>query len=236
MRLQKFMAQCGVASRRKSEELILQGKVKVNGIVINELGFKIDPINDNVMVNNRKIEIEKNKVYIALNKPTGYVTTLSDELGRKKVIDLVKNINERIYPIGRLDYDTSGLLLLTNDGELAYKLTHPKHEITKRYVADIKGIPTREELRKFKSGLNIDGYITAEANIKILNSNKDSSTVEIEIHEGRNRQVRKMCDKIGHPVITLKRVSIGSIKLKDLRLGKWRFLTEQEIEYLKEIK
>ena len=235
MRLQKYMALCGVASRRKSEEIILEGRVKVNDKLIDELGYKIEPKKDMVKVDNKIIKMEKEKVYIILNKPIGYITTLDDEFGRKKVIDLVEGIDERIYPVGRLDWDTSGLLLLTNDGDLAYKLTHPRNEINKKYIAKINGVPTEQKLNKFRNGLKIDNYITSRAKIKILHSYKDYSIVEIVIHEGKNRQIRKMCDAINHPVIALKRVNIENISLGNLKSGKWRFLREDEIEYLKKI-
>jgi len=186
------MAQCGIASRRKSEEIILQGRVKVNGLKVIELGYKVNIDSDNVMIDNKLITLESRKICIALNKPVGYVTTSSDQFGRKTVLDLIKGINERIYPIGRLDYDTSGLLLLTNDGNLAFSLTHPKHEVSKKYLAKIKGLPTEDELNRFRQGLDIDGYITSNAKIKIIENNSNIDLVEIEIHEGRNRQIRKM--------------------------------------------
>ena len=235
MRLQKYMAQCGIASRRKSEEIIAQGRVKVNDIIVTELGMKIDPFKDIVKVDNKIIQMENKKIYIVLNKPAGYVTTVSDQFGRKNVLDLVKEVKERVYPIGRLDYDTSGLLLLTNDGDLAYKLTHPKHEVKKKYIAVIKGIPTEEELDRFRAGLEIDGYITAPALINVLKYWEKKTTVEIQIHEGKNRQIRKMCEKIGYPVIRLKRIAIGELELGSLRKGCWRYLNDVEIKYLKNL-
>ncbi|MTI67804.1 MAG: rRNA pseudouridine synthase [Firmicutes bacterium] len=235
MRLQKYMAKCGVASRRKSEKLISKGVVKVNGSTITELGFKINPDKDIVKVNNRIIKMEEKSVYILLNKPDGYITTVSDQFDRPTVLDIIKNVKQRVYPVGRLDYDTSGLLLITNDGNLTYKLTHPKHEINKTYIAKIKGIPKENELTKFRNGLKIENYITSKAKIKILNRYKDSSLVEIIIHEGKNRQVRKMCDKIGHPVIWLKRIALGKITIDNLEKGKWRYLNDKEINYLKNI-
>lgn len=235
MRLQKYMALCGVASRRKSEEIILEGRVKVNDKLVDELGYKIDPKKDMVKVDNKIIKMEKEKIYIILNKPIGYITTLDDEFGRKKVIDLIEGIDERIYPVGRLDCDTSGLLLLTNDGDLTYKLTHPRNEINKKYIAKINGTPTERELNKFRNGLKINNYITSRAKIKVLHSYKDYSIVEIVIHEGKNRQIRKMCDVINHPIISLKRVNIENISLGNLKSGKWRFLRGDEIEYLKKI-
>lgn len=233
MRLQKFMAKCGVASRRKSEEMILQGQVKVNGTTIKELGVKIDIDQDIVTIDGKTLKVEENKIYILLNKPVGYITTMSDEFNRKKVIDLLKNIEERVYPVGRLDYDTSGLLLLTNDGDLAYKLTHPKYEIKKKYIAKVSGVPTEQELKQFREGLRIENYITSKAKIRIVSKEKDNSILEIVIHEGKNRQVRKMCSKIGHAVIELKRIEMGEIKLGDVKEGKWRYLSPTEVEYLK---
>ncbi len=235
MRLQKFMAQCGIASRRKSEEIIANKRVKVNGTIVTELGYKIDPLHDVVIVDGKRIKHREKNIYIIMNKPKGYVTTVSDEYSRKTVLDLVKDVKERVYPIGRLDYDTSGLLLLTNDGELAYKLIHPKFEVVKTYIATVKGKPTEEELEKFRNGLEIDRYITSDAEIEILSNTNDKSVVKIQIHEGKNRQIRKMCDKIGHPVTSLKRIAIGELELGTLKKGCWRFLRENEIEYLKRI-
>ncbi|MEY8303093.1 pseudouridine synthase [Anaerosalibacter bizertensis] len=235
MRLQKYMALCGIASRRKSEEIILEGRVKVNGKVINELGVKIEPGRDIVIVDGKNIKMEEKKVYIMLNKPIGYVTTVKDEFNRNKVIDLIDGVEERIYPVGRLDYDTSGLLLLTNDGEMTYKLTHPSNEVKKTYIGKVRGVPTEAELEKFRNGLKIDNYITAKAEIKILKKSKDSSLLVMEIHEGRNRQIRKMCAAINHPIIKLKRVAVGKLKLGDLKLGDWRYLKNKEVEYLKKL-
>lgn len=235
MRLQKYMAKCGIASRRKSEEIILEGRVKVNDIVVKELGMTINPKKDIVKVDNKIIKLEENKIYIMLNKPKGYVTTVKDKHSEKIVLDLINGVKERIYPVGRLDVDTTGLLLLTNDGDLAYKLTHPSYEIPKKYIALVKGIPNNKKLYKFRKGLKIDGRMTAEAYIKILKRNRDTSLLEISIHEGRNRQVRKMCKYIGHPVIQLERVAIGKLELGNLGIGEWRYLTSKEIEYLKKL-
>lgn len=232
-RLQKFMARCGVASRRKCEEIITKGHVKVNGKLITELGYKVSN-NDKVEVNGSLIKPEERKVYIALNKPEGYVCTVKDEKGRKTVIDLI-NVEERIYPIGRLDYDTSGLLLLTNDGEIYNNIMHPRVAKKKNYIALIEGIPTEEELNIFRNGVDIGDYITAPGEIKITSKEKGNAVVSIFIHEGKNRQIRRMCEKINHPVIKLKRISVGEIKLSSLEKGKWRFLTEEEVNYLKNI-
>ena len=235
MRLQKHMAQCGVASRRKSEEIILEGRVMVNDVVVNELGTIIDPQKDIIKVDNKKIEIEKRKVYIMLNKPVGYVTTLKDRHSEKIILDLIDEIEERIFPVGRLDADTSGLLLMTNDGDLGYKLTHPSYEVPKKYIALVEGVPNNKKMDRFKKGLRINGKKTAEAYIRIIKKHRDSSVLEISIHEGRNRQVRKMCEYIRHPVVELKRVSIGQLDLGDLEVGKWRYLTNKEVKYLKDL-
>lgn len=237
-RLQKFLAEAGVASRRKAEELIAQGKVKVNGKVVTEMGMKIDPAKDEVTYLDKKVTTKDTKmVYIMLYKPEGYVTTAKEQFGRPAVMDLVKGVKERIFPVGRLDYDTSGLLLLTNDGDLTYKLTHPKHDVDKTYIAKLYGIPDEGALQKFRRGVVIDGKRTKPAKIQIIEKDKDGRfcTAEIIIHEGRNRQVRKMCEAIKHPVAQLKRVATGDLKLGDLQKGKYRHLTEKEIKYLKKL-
>lgn len=236
-RLQKYMARCGIASRRKCEQIILEGKVKVNDKIVNELGVKINPENDEVFYNGERILPEENKLYIMLNKPEGYITSVKDEKGRKTILDIIK-VNERIYPIGRLDYDSSGLLLLTNDGDIYNKIIHPRVEVDKKYIALCKGIFSSEEIRKFESGIDIGGYITSDAKIKVISKEKDiktnniNSLVEITIHEGKNRQIRRMCSALGHDVITLKRIAIGNIKLGYLKRGEWRNLTEEELKYI----
>lgn len=233
LRLQKYIAKAGITSRRKAEKLIEEGRVKVNGKIVKEMGIKIDPKQDEVLVDNKKAELEDKKVYILLNKPEGYVTTLSDQFGRPTVVDLIKGVKERIYPVGRLDYDTSGLLLLTNDGNLTNKITHPSNHIDKTYISKIKGRITEEELNKFRKGLDIGDYVTAPAHIEILEKFNRSTLVKIIIHEGKNRQIRRMMDTINHPVIKLKRVSIGKINLQDMSKGNWRYLSMDEIRYLK---
>lgn len=233
-RLQKYMASCGVASRRKCEEIITSNRVKVNGTIVNELGFKVDPSKDKVYVDSNLIFLEEKKVYIALNKPEGYVSTVKDERNRKTIMDLVE-VEERIFPIGRLDYNTSGLLLMTNDGDIYNKIIHPRKEIDKVYIAIIKGVPSDEEIYKFCNGLDIGDYITSKANFEVIDKLEDKSKVRITIHEGKNRQVRRMCDKIGHPVIALKRISVGKISLNNLKRSQWRYLNESEIKYLKNL-
>ncbi|WBW95094.1 pseudouridine synthase [Oceanirhabdus sp. W0125-5] len=233
-RLQKYLARCGIASRRKCEVLITDGKVKVNGEVITELGFKIDPNNDEVIYNGKLIKDEEIKKYIMLNKPLNTISSAKDERGRTTVVDLI-NIPERIYPIGRLDYDTTGMLLLTNDGEIFNSIMHPSRKINKVYEAKIKGNPTKEEIQRFCNGVVIDGYKTANAKFEVLKSGTDYSEVRITIHEGKNRQVRKMCDAIGHKVVKLKRVSIGDLRLGKLKIGEWRELSKKELEYLRKL-
>ncbi|WP_330381817.1 pseudouridine synthase [Defluviitalea phaphyphila] len=235
IRLQKYLANAGIASRRKAEKYILEGKVKVNGKVITNLGTKINTEKDLVYFNDKKVCVKNKKVYILLNKPENYITTANDQFDRPTVMDLLPSISERVYPVGRLDYNTSGLLLLTNDGELTYKLTHPKHHISKTYIAKVKGIPDENSLNKLRKGIVIDGYKTSPAKIKLVRKFSENSEIEITIYEGRNRQVRKMCEAIGHPVLKLKRIAIGKIFLKDLPLGKYRYLTKEEISYLKKL-
>lgn len=238
MRINKYIASCGIASRRKAEELIIENRVKVNGKIVSELSFQINEAEDKVEVDGKTIGLEEELVYIMLNKPEGYVTTVKDQFDRKSVIDLVKGVGARVYPIGRLDYETSGLLLLTNDGDLTYKLTHPKHEVDKTYVATVKGIPNESEINNFEKGLYIEDYKTAPAKIKIVKKNieKNYAVCEIKIHEGRNRQVRKMCRAINHPVMNLRRKAMGKIVLKDVEIGQYRYLTNDEVNYLKKLK
>jgi 23S rRNA pseudouridine2605 synthase len=207
-RLQKYIANNGVASRRKSEELIFKGHVKVNGKVVNEIVIIDDEI-DVVEVEGVILKPVVDKVYLIINKPTGYITSSKDQFGRKTVLDLV-NLKERIYPVGRLDYDTSGLLILTNDGDFTYKMSHPSHEIKKKYRAEVIGEPTQDEIREFCTGLYIEDYHTAPADLTIITKNKEMSIIDITIHEGKNRQVRKMCEKINHPVVKLERIAIGN--------------------------
>ena len=230
VRLQKYIADCGICSRRKAEELILQGKIKVNGKTISKLGTKVAIGKDIVEYNGSKINLESKYIYILLNKPIGYVTTSKDQFGRESVLDLVK-IKQRVVPVGRLDMYTSGALILTNDGDFVYKITHPKHEIEKIYTVTLKGIIKDEEVEMLKSGVKIEDYITKPAKVKILkiDEEKNQSRLEITIHEGKNRQVRKMCEAVGHSVLALHRSKIAGIGVKDLELGKWRYLSKQEV-------
>lgn len=232
-RLQKYLAECGIASRRKCEEFIIQGKVQVNGKIVTELGTKIDPQKDKVKFENQDVKMKQKHIYILLNKPIGYVTTVDDQFGRDTVLNLVK-VKERIVPVGRLDMYTSGALILTNDGDFVYKVTHPKHEINKTYTVTIKGIVEKEEVEQLRKGVKIEDYTTKPAKVKILKTDdgKDISRLEITIHEGKNRQVRKMCEAIGRKVLALHRSKIGNIGVKDLELGKWRYLKQDEIQQL----
>lgn len=233
IRLQKFLAECGVASRRKAEELILAGRVTVNGAVIKELGSKVNPDKDEVCFDGKKLKHTEENIYVLLNKPIGYVTTAKDQFNRDCVLDLVKT-NKRLVPVGRLDMYTSGALILSNDGDFVYKVSHPKHEIEKTYTVTIKGIVKNEDVQKLREGVDIEDkdeiYKTKPARVKILKTDmeKDISRLEITIHEGKNRQVRKMCESVGYKVIALHRSKIGSIGVKDIELGKWRYLSEKE--------
>lgn len=235
MRLQKYMALAGVASRRKSEEIILNGDVKVNNKIVIKLGSKVDPKKDKVKVYDKLIKLESQKIYIMLNKPMGYVSTVKDEKGRKKVLDLIEGVEERIYPVGRLDADTTGLLLLTNDGALTQKITHPSSGVVKKYIAIVDGVPNKVELKKLREGLYINGRKTSKANIKILKRFDDDSIIEVQITEGRNRQVKKMFESVNHPVKKLKRIAIGDINMGNLDIGNYRFLNEEEVKYLKSL-
>lgn len=232
-RLQKYLAQAGVASRRKCEELILDGKVQVNGKIVTELGSKVDPLNDYVRVNGKPVKKEF-PVYILLNKPIGVVTTASDEKGRKTVLDLIR-ISQRIFPVGRLDMNTSGLLLLTNDGTLANGLMHPRHEVDKRYRAEVQGNLTDQQITQLEQGIMLDDGITAPAKVRLLKRESNKSLFEITIHEGRNRQVRRMCDAVGHPVISLIRVKLAFLTVDGLQTGHWRHLTVEETDRLYKI-
>ncbi|MFQ9264791.1 MAG: pseudouridine synthase [Clostridia bacterium] len=231
IRLQKFLANSGIASRRKCEELILDGKVSVNDEVVNELGTKVNPAVDKVEFCGKPVQNLDKMVYILLNKPIGYVTTAKDQFDRDSVLDLVK-VKERIVPVGRLDMYTSGALILTNDGDFVYKVTHPKHEITKTYTVTLRGIIQNDAVEKLRNGVEIDDYVTRPAKVKILKTDeeKNISRLEITIHEGKNRQVRKMCEAVGSKVIALHRSKIGDIGVKNLKLGTWRYLKDFEVK------
>ena len=226
IRLNKYIAECGICSRRKADILIESGKVLVNDIVIKDLGVIIDDTKDQVKVDGKTISKENKYVYIMLNKPKGYVTTNSEQFGRKSVLDLI-DTDYRIFPIGRLDMYTEGLLLLTNDGEFANKLMHPKNKVEKTYIANVKGNITKEKTEHLINGVDIGGYITKPAQVRIIS--KDKNEIEIKISEGKNRQVRKMCEAVGLKVLNLKRISIGKLNLCNLKVGKYRYLNKNEI-------
>ena len=236
MRLQKFLALSGVASRRGAEELIKEGRVGVNGKIITEMGTSVDEEKDRVTLNGKNVKIETKKRYIILNKPKGYITTAKDNFDRKTVMDLVSDIPERIYPVGRLDYDTEGLLLMTNDGDFANAIAHPKKSIEKVYLARIKGEFNEEKAEKLRSGVVIDKRKTAPAKVKILNSGENFADVRIVIHEGRNRQVKKMFASVGCFVTALKRTAVGKFMIGNIAPGTYREFTKAETALIKAYK
>ena len=235
MRLQKYLAVCGVASRRNAEKMIAEGHVMVNGQTIREMGVIVDETADVVLVNGTRVYPEEEKHYIAYHKPMGEVTTVSDPEGRKTVMDKFRDYPVRLFPIGRLDYDSEGLLLLTNDGDLMNHLLHPSHEVAKVYLAKVSNQVTEEELARLRNGVMLEGKLTSPANVRLVRRETFASVVLVSIHEGRNRQVRKMFEAVGHQVVSLKRVEFGPIRLNDLPLGKWRTLTDMEVRKLKEL-
>lgn len=232
MRINKYIAQAGIASRRKADQLIESGNVKINGAVMREPGYDVKEV-DKVVVNGRLIEKKQKLIYVLVNKPMGMVTTASDDKDRATVMDIVNDIDERLFPVGRLDYNTTGALIMTNDGDLTYRVTHPKHELGKTYRVLVKGVLSDERARKLRNGVDIGGYVTGKAKVKIIKGGAGSTVVEITIHEGKNRQVRKMFAAVGNPVQELERIAIGEIRLGHLRPGHYRKLTREEIEYLK---
>lgn len=234
VRLNKYIAMCGVAGRRKADELIKNGNVRLNGKAVRELGIMVGEA-DKVELNGRLLQLENKKIYMVLNKPKGYITSLKDDRERPVVMDLIGDIQERIYPVGRLDYNTTGLLILTNDGELANGLTHPSRRIYKTYHAKIRGELDDSKLKMLRSGVDIGGFITSESEVKIIKHSGTAYSVEIKIYEGRNRQVRKMFNAVGCKVMELERVAIGEIVLGRLKPGHYRKLTRDEVAYLKEI-
>ncbi len=234
-RLQKIISQAGIASRRNAETMILDGKVSVNNSVVKELGFKADPETDKIKVNGRAINVNQKKIYIALNKPFGIISSRSDEKGRETVIDLIKS-NEYMYPVGRLDYDSSGLLIITNDGDIANSLIHPKYEVEKVYIAYIDGNITNRDIDTFEKGIKLEDGYTAPAKVTILSEDRNLTVLEVIIHEGKNRQIRRMFDALGYGVSKLKRIRIGNIKLEDLKPGEYRNLTKFEIDWIKSLK
>ena len=234
VRLNKYIADAGICSRRKADELIGNGNVKVNGATMKEMGYQVED-GDVVVVNGKKIESAGKKVYVVVNKPLGYITSMDDDKDRATVAELVSDIPERLFPVGRLDYNTSGLLIMTNDGQLTYTLTHPKHEVYKTYIAKVAGVLSDTRLAKLRKGVDIGGFITSPAKVKVIKQMPRHAIVEISIREGKNRQVRKMFAAVGNKVQELQRVAIGEIKLGRLMEGHYRKLNREEIEYLKKL-
>jgi pseudouridine synthase len=235
VRLQKFLASCGVASRRGAEVLIQQGRVAVNGTIVTQMGVQIDEEKDKVFVDGKPVQPEKKMVYVLLNKPVGYVTTVSDDKGRNTVMDLVADIPVRVYPVGRLDYDTEGLLLMTNDGDLTYRITHPKNNVEKTYIAEVTGNISMNTLLQLRNGVYLDGVKTSPAKVEVIGATRLGTKLEITIHEGKNRQVRRMFEAVGCIVKKLKRTKEAGLVLGHVPLGRWRRLTESEVNMLKKI-
>jgi pseudouridine synthase len=235
IRLNKFLAQAGVASRREVDKMIAEGRIKVNGQVVQVLGCKIDDEKDRVEVEGRRVEREEGLVYLMLNKPPGYLVTLKDNFQRPTIQQLLPSLRQRVFPVGRLDYDSSGLLLMMNDGELAYRLTHPRFKVPKTYLVKVLGEPDPSELTRLEKGIYLDGKKTAPAKIAQIRSDPKKSLFKIEIYEGRKREVKRMFQAIGHKVLQLQRTNFGGLKLGSLKAGKWRYLTRKEIDTLKKL-
>jgi len=233
IRLNKFLAQAGVASRREVDKMIAEGRIKVNGQVVQVLGYKIDDEKDRVDVEGRRVEKEEELIYLMINKPPGYLVTLKDNFQRPTIQQLLPSLRKRVFPVGRLDYDSSGLLLLTNDGELAFRLTHPRFKVPKVYLVKVKGEPVPSEITRLEKGIYLDDKKTAPAKIARIEGDPKKSLLEIEIYEGRKREVKRMFQAIGHKVIQLQRINFGGLGLGSLKTGKWRFLTPKEIDSLK---
>jgi len=232
MRINKYIAQAGIASRRKADELIANGNVKINGAVMKEPGYDVQD-GDKVEVNGKLLSGPKKMEYVLINKPLGMVTTVDDDKDRLTVMECVKDIDARLFPVGRLDYNTSGALIMTNDGDLAYRITHPKHEVYKTYRARVAGVLSNEKVAKLRKGVDIGGFVTSRAKVNVIKGNAHSTIVEISIHEGKNRQVRKIFAAVGNPVQELERIAIGEIRLGHLKEGHYRKLTREEVEYLR---
>lgn len=235
VRLQKYLADCGLASRRGAEQMIAAGRVTLNGRVVTEMGVKLTPGQDQVSVDRVPLRPSGRLRYILLHKPAGYICSAHDEKGRRTVLDLLEGIEERVYPVGRLDYDTAGLLLLTNDGELTNLLLHPSHQVEKTYLAEVAGCPDRAALERLSRGVRLEDGLTAPGTARLIKRKEASSLVEISIHEGRNRQVRRMLDAVGCPVIHLKRIRLAFLDVKDLPLGRWRELNGDEVKRLRQV-
>ncbi|MBQ1390662.1 MAG: rRNA pseudouridine synthase [Firmicutes bacterium] len=231
MRINKYLAQAGIASRRKADELIADGRVKVNRLTLREPGYDVKE-GDLVEVDGKAVTVAEEKVYLAINKPVGYVTTVSDQFGRPTVLDLVTDIEARLFPVGRLDYETSGLLFLTNDGDFAYRMTHPKHELGKTYRARVQGFLSRERLAKLRKGVDIGGFTTSPATVEIVRELPKQTIVDITVHEGKYHQVRRMFKAVGNQVVELERIAIGDVRLGRLTSGGYRKLTKEEMKKL----
>ena len=238
VRLQKIISQAGVASRRAAEKLIAEGRVTVNGETVVEMGTKADPSRDDIRIDGRRLKSPERHRYILLNKPAGYVTTRADPQRRPTVVDLLVGVKEYVYPVGRLDYDTQGLLLLTNDGDLAARLTHPRHEVDRTYEARVAGMPDDEAIERLRRGIPLDGRRTHPADVTLINKGRrdEDGVLHVTIREGRNRQVRRMLEAVGHPVRSLRRIRFGPLTLRGLQPGTWRELTAPEVEKLKKWK
>lgn len=235
MRLNKFLAQAGVASRREADRMITEGRVTVNNTVVEELGIQIDPRMDAVRVDGRKIKKERQEFYLCLNKPTGYLVTLKDPFNRPTVLELLPKLKKRVFPVGRLDMDSEGLLLLTNNGELANRLMHPRYRIKKVYEVRTKGIPSHKSLQRLERGIHLDGKKTAPAVVTHLGSDPKNARIRIELTEGRKREVRRMFEAIGYSLFSLKRINYAGIAIGTLKKGQWRYLTPSEVTHLKKL-
>ena len=231
VRLQKYLAECGVASRREAEKLILDGHVRVNGVVA-AIGQTVEPDSDNIEVDGAPVA-QQRLVYIVLNKPRDVVTTAKDTHGRKTVLDLVSGAGARVFPVGRLDMDVEGALLLTNDGELAHRLTHPKFEMEKKYLAGVSGRMTLETAARLAKGVEIEDGSTAPAKVEVIRQRDDATLIRLTLHEGRKREVKRMCEAVGHPVKTLRRIEFSGIDVSGMRVGEWRHLSHEEVETLR---
>jgi len=232
-RLQKILAEAGVASRRHSADIIRQGRVEVDGVVVREPGARVDPARAEIRVDGKRIVTDETKVYLLLNKPAGYLCTARDPQGRPTVLDLVPHHGHRLFPVGRLDLDTEGLLLLTNDGEAAFALTHPRFEVPKTYVATVQGVPDEAALAALRRGVRLGDVVTAPARVRVLRRESGSAVLEVEIHEGKKREVRNMLAAVGHPVVHLIRTRLGMLSLGNLRRGAWRHLTPEEVRWVR---
>ncbi|QSV44764.1 pseudouridine synthase [Geobacter benzoatilyticus] len=231
-RLQKILSQAGVASRREAERMITDGRVMINGAPVTELGTKADPSRDNITVDGKPVTVEEKRVYILLNKPVGYMTTLKDPEGRPIVTDLLKGLGVRVFPVGRLDYNTEGLLLLTNDGEWANSLAHPRHEVDKEYLVRVRGTVTREQITRLEQGVELEDGKTAPARVAVTKQSDNNTWISITIHEGRYRQVRRMCEAVSLSVVRLRRIRYGALAIGELKLGEYRRLTPGEVAAL----